>query len=163
MQDKMQITKVEIVCFAVVCAVTMFISANPYAIGVYNGCQWYQHLTYQFFHTSIFHLGANIYVMWFCTTRFALKQWQLLMCLIISMLTPPIYTMPTIGASGIVYAMLGMINAIVLKKLRFASWIALYITISAFLNCNWVIHLLCFILGFITNYIVDLWKRLKTL
>ena len=163
MQDKMQITKVEIVCFAVVCAVTMFISANPYAIGVYNGCQWYQHLTYQFFHASIFHLGANIYVMWFCTTRFALKQWQLLMCLIISMLTPPIYTMPTIGASGIVYAMLGMINAIVLEKLRFASWIALYITISAFFNCNWVIHLLCFILGFTTNYTADLWKRVKTL
>lgn len=159
----MQIAKVEIVCFAVICAVMLIMHSDPYCVGVYNGCQWWQHLTYQFFHTSAFHLGANIYVMWFGTTRFNLKQWQLLMCLIISMLTPPIFTMPTIGASGIVYAMLGMINTMVLKKLRFVSWIALYITVSAFFNCNWFIHLLCFILGFTTNYTVDLWKRLKTL
>lgn len=159
----MQIAKVEIVVFAMVCIVALFASANPYVIGVYNGCQWYQHLTYQFFHASVFHFGANIYVMWVCADRFNLKQWQLLVCLVISMLTPPIHTMPTIGASGIVYAMLGMINTMVLKKLRFASWIALYITISAFFNCNWILHLFCFILGFTANYIVDLWKRLKTL
>lgn len=159
----MQIAKIEIVIFGVVCAVMLMLGIDAMLVGVYDGCRWYQHLTYQFFHANIFHLAVNLYVMWLCVTRFKLSQRQMLMCFIISALAPATLSMPTIGASGIVYAMLGIINTMVAKKLRFAMWIAVYIAISALFNCNWSIHLYCYALGFMFNSITLLWTRLTRL
>lgn len=156
----MQIAKVEIIAFGIVCAVMLMLGIDAMLVGIYDGCRWYQHLTYQFFHANIFHLAINLYVMWLCVTRFKLSQRQMLMCFIISALTPATLSMPTIGASGIVYAMLGIINTMVAKKLRYAMWIAVYIAISALFNCNWSIHLCCYALGFMSNSITLLWTRL---
>ena len=159
----MQIAKIEIIAFGIVCAVMLMLGINAMLVGIYDGCRWHQHLIYQFFHANIFHLAVNLYVMWLCVTRFKLSQRQMLMCFIISALTPATLPMPTIGASGIVYAMLGIINTMVAKKLRFAMWIAVYIAISALFNCNWSIHLYCYALGFMFNSITLLWTRLTRL
>lgn len=159
----MQIAKIEIVSFAIVCIAVLCLPTDPLSIGIYTNCRWWQHLTYQFAHANIFHLAVNIYVMYFCITRFSLSQSQILSCFAISALPPALSDIPTIGASGIVYAMLGVINTMVVEKLKFASWIALYITISYFFNNNWCIHLCCYLLGFLSNYIAILWTRLKRL
>lgn len=156
----MQVAKVEIIAFGIVCAVMLMLGIDAMLVGIYDGCRWYQHLTYQFFHANIFHLVINLYVMWLCITRFKLSQRQMLMCFIISALPPATLPIPTIGASGIVYAMLGIINTMVVKKLRFAMWIAAYIATSALFNCNWSIHLCCYALGFMSNSITLLWTRL---
>lgn len=159
----MQVAKIEIVVFGCICAVMLLLGIDAHSVGVYDGCRWYQHLTYQFFHANIFHLAANLYVMWLCATRLKLSQRQMLLCLAISAMTPATSLMPTIGASGIVYAMLGIINTMVVEKLRFAMWIAVYIAISALFNCNWSIHLYCYALGFMFNSITLLWTRLTRL
>lgn len=159
----MQIAKIEIIAFGVVCAVMLMLGIDAMLVGIYDGCRWHQHLTYQFFHANIFHLAVNLYVMWLCVTRFKLSQRQMLMCFIISAMAPATLPMPTIGASGIVYAMLGIINTMVAKKLRFAMWIAVYIAILALFNCNWSIHLCCYALGFMSNSITLLWTRLTRL
>ena len=159
----MQVAKIEIIAFGIVCAVMLMLGIDAMLVGIYDGCRWHQHLTYQFFHANIFHLAANLYVMWLCITRFKLSQWQMLMCFIISAMAPATLPMPTIGASGIVYAMLGIINTMVVEKLRFAMWIAVYIAISALFNCNWSIHLCCYALGFMSNSITLLWTRLTRL
>ena len=159
----MQVAKIEIVAFGIACAVMLMLGIDAMLVGIYVGCRWYQHLTYQFFHANIFHLAVKLYVMWLCVTRFKLSQRQMLMCFIISAMVPATLPMPTIGASGIVYAMLGIINTMVAKKLRFAMWIAVYIAISALFNCNWSIHLCCYALGFMSNSITLLWTRLTRL
>ena len=159
----MQIAKIEIIAFGIVCAVMLMLGIDAMLVGIYDGCRWHQHLTYQFFHANIFHLAVNLYVMWLCVTRFKLSQRQMLMCFIISAMVPATLPMPTIGASGIVYAMLGIINTMVAKKLRFAMWIAVYIAISTLFNCNWSIHLCCYALGFMSNSITLLWTRLTRL
>ena len=159
----MQIAKIEIIAFGIACAVMLMLGIDAMLVGIYDGCRWHQHLTYQFFHANIFHLAVNLYVVWLCVTRFKLSQRQMLMCFIISAMVPATLPMPTIGASGIVYAMLGIINTMVAKKLRFAMWIAVYIAISALFNCNWSIHLCCYALGFMSNSINLLWTRLTRL
>ena len=159
----MRIAKIEIVLFAIVCIAVLLLPTDPLSIGIYTDCRWWQHLTYQFAHANIFHLAVNIYVMYFCITRFNLSQSQILSCFIISAILPALSHIPTIGASGIVYAMLGIINTMVVEKAKFAAWIALYITISYFFNNNWCIHLCCYLLGFLSNYIAILCTNLKRL
>ena len=156
----MQVEKIEIVLFACICFVLMLLDVDAHTIGIFDGCQWWQRLTYQFFHVSVFHLAVNIYVMWLCVTRFSLSNTIIACCYIASALVPTYTAVPTIGASGIVYALLGVINTMVVEKWRYAAWIAVYIGIFWLFNTNAVLHLTCYVYGLILGNVSLIWRRL---
>ena len=156
----MQVTKIEIVLFACICLVLMLLDVDAHTIGIFDGCQWWQRLTYQFFHVSVLHLAVNIYVMWLCVTRFSLSNTMIACSYIASAIVPTYTAVPTIGASGIVYALLGVINTMVVKKWRYAAWIAIYIGICWLFNTNAVLHLTCYVYGLILGNVSLIWGRL---
>ena len=121
----------------------------------------YTHLTYSFMHASILHLVFNSLA--FIGFYRVLKNYYKGLFLIIVLIAFSAsffaeYTLPTVGASGMVYAMIGMyIGLLVIGKVKilkkdlyiFLFSIGLMFAISVFKhNSNYVLHAICFIMGF---------------
>ena len=99
---------------------------------------WWTHITYIFSHINLLHLFLNSFVIFglFKTLQRIYNKWHLALwvffiAILMSFLSE--YELPTVGASGMAYALVGiMIGLVVKKQLIFAKRINLYI----FFNWN---------------------------
>lgn len=115
------------------------------------------HFTYIFLHTNIFHLLINsisLLTAWIMMQRFY-KRWyffavSFLLAVATSFIPLCIFDKPTVGASGVVYAMIGMILPYYHFKKAHVFYLSIFISlvVSFFLkNSNFYLHLFCFIGG----------------
>ena len=121
---------------------------------------WWTHFTYPFQHASITHLAINMLV--FITAFRVMEKfisWKVLFPIIYLFAVAASFfaeqSLPSVGASGMIYALFGMETVIVLfnrstmkQKITFFSAILLMLVVS-FLNTgsNFMIHLLSFSFG----------------
>lgn len=125
-------------------------------LGYTNTSDWYTHSTYMFQHASFLHLAINclsFLVSWIILSRI-FKRWFILPALLIGFAVSFIplceYSLPTVGISGVVYAMVGMMIPYhrFKKAYLFYLSIAISLIVSYFLkNTNFWLHLFCFISG----------------
>ena len=133
-------------------------------LGFMHGSAWYTHFTYSFQHGSFMHLALNC-ISWLAVThaleRF-FKPWIFLVAVYVVAVVVSFvvsYSVPVVGASGMIYAMLGMYMSLVVRgRVRFASafnfWmffisVFTFLTISFFkTNSAGLLHLLCLCVGF---------------
>jgi membrane associated rhomboid family serine protease len=100
------------------------LNSNGQVIGVAEG-EWWRMLTAAFLHGSLIHLGLNMLFLWFIGTPLeaAIGKWRFLAVYFVSalagsagaLLFDP--TVPTVGASGALYGILG--TAVVLERQGF--------------------------------------------
>jgi len=137
---------------------------------------WWTHLTYNFQHANIWHLLVNSVAFWcvFKSLERHIPPYKIitisLAVAIIASFIPPFYETPTVGASGMIYAMIGILVSITLppyiflftkvptspnkspmvfRLLFWLSCIALMLTVGFFLpNSAGLLHLYCFVGGF---------------
>ena len=151
-------------------------------IGFATTFPWWTHLTYSFQHASILHLIVNTLV--FINTFRVMEgfmSWKKLLPVIyicaVAASFVAVKDVPTVGASGMVYALFGMMSVIVAynkstrkQKLPFFCSIGIMLLVS-FLNSNsnFMVHLVSFCAGAIVfilrsklhNYLNNLlWKQL---
>lgn len=88
-----------------------FLGLPAQVYGVSSHSQWWAHFTYPLLHGNIVHLICNIYALWFCLNeRTYPKQTLLPLLYIIAVVSSFLYTsdQPTIGFSGVIFAMIGI-------------------------------------------------------
>lgn len=130
-------------------------------IGFATNSPWWTHLTYSLQHASILHLVINTLV--FINAFRVMEEfvsWKKLLltiyiCAVVASFVS-IHTVPTVGASGMIYAMFGMISFIVLfnqstwkqKRVFFLSIIFMLLFSYFNKSSNFGVHILSFMLGF---------------
>lgn len=154
-------TKKTVIVFVMLCVAVLLSRIEAKQLGLYAGCPWWHRISYQFAHANIIHLAMNAYCLWLCVTRFRLSLLTIGVCFLVACTAPSFSAVPTIGVSGLVYALFGYINNLVLRKWYFAMWIALYIAVTAFFATNALLHLYCYIGGLTIGYITIVWKRYR--
>jgi len=140
----------------------------------------YTHFTYMFQHSGIVHLIINslAFIGMFRTMEKLVDKKMLSVTIIISSFTMSFVTMydlPTVGASAMIYTMIGMFfgmtticNNIKIadtkKYLLFISVVSISLTISFFKhNSNFVLHVASMIFGFIVSLPISLYDNKKSL
>jgi len=145
-------------------------------LGYAYGSPFYTHLSYMFQHSGIAHLIINsiAFIGVFRMTEQFIKSWELFVLAIISAFAASffsIYTIPTVGASSLIYAMLGIYICITLlskraqiinkrKYLFFLLCVAIGLWISYLKgNSNFAVHLWSLAIGFLMGSLVCLWDK----
>lgn len=133
------------------------LSVAQYGIGV--GASFMQRLSFHFFHASALHVFMNVWVFLSVVFIFDLSLWSIITAFIIGSLFPcdTLYAifpsmesllLPTVGLSGVCYALMGRVAFMVQRKWYYQAWLCFYIGLGfLFPNMNAWIHLYCYIAG----------------
>lgn len=135
-------------------AIVMLIVGIPNeSVGIEKGCDWYCHFTYQFFHASALHLLVNCWALLCLVFYYEVNMKMLAVSYLISA-SVPVSLFPisegivTVGVSGVVFVLMGLISFRVRRKIYYQAWILGFIILSFFFSsCNSWLHLYCYSLG----------------
>lgn len=138
------------------------IDAN--AVGISRGCSLWQRMCYPFFHATILHALVNCWCLLSIAFNSSIHIWKLMAAYIIAISYPDILmgSQPTVGLSGLIFALLGIIS------LSAGRWyinvpILLCIASCGFLlpNINATLHLYCYLVGLMVGLLTTplRWKR----
>lgn len=133
-------------------AVIYLLYTDGSSFGFSTDSAWWTHFTYPFFHGSWIHLIGNCYAFWFVYSNRIFKQYTLPIIITIaiaaSFLTE--MKMPTVGFSGVIFAMGGINSAYRKCKLKNIIPILIALSIGFLLpNTNGMIHLVSFMIAYI--------------
>lgn len=121
-------------------------------IGIYNGCNISCRMIYPFYHANLIHAALNIWCFLSIVFIYDISFWRLCIAYMAAISVPSIalFSTPTVGLSGVVFALFGSISFEVERKTYYQLWMLIYI-ISGFLfpNTNVWIHLYCYIAGLV--------------
>ena len=132
----------------------------------------YTHFTFMFQHAGIVHLVINslAFIGVFRAMERFINKWTLSAVIVFSSFAASIismYDIPTVGASGMIYTMIGMFFGLIISgetaiidKKKFSIFVLsvfLSLTIS-FLkeNSNFLLHIYCMLFGFLSSQMVKL-------
>ena len=140
---------------AVVMALSLVGNIDWRAVGVYPSCPAVNRLTYQFFHTSPLHAAVNAWCVLSVVFIHKVSLQRLMFAYTASAFVPANtigmfaeWNTPTVGLSGVAYALLGTITFNVARKRYFQSCMAVYITLGFVLpKVNAWLHLYCYLCG----------------
>lgn len=104
--------------------------ASPDNAGFFPGSSFVSHLTYSFCHANIFHLAANLVVLWSLRNRICLCA--SLFAAVLASFLPTYVSQPTVGLSGVIFAAIGIMWG---KTGRFLTPVAL-LCLSSFSRCS---------------------------
>lgn len=167
MQDK---TKTVILALALLTLILYWIPIPHSSIGIYTDAPWWGRWTYSLFHASIFHWLVNCWCLLSLVFYIEVSIRQLIYSYIIASLFPVatlyvlfdahILTTPTMGLSGVCYALIGMVTPQVARKREWLTWLAVGFAVSCiFPLINQFVHLWGFILGLGIGYLTQCTKK----
>lgn len=122
-------------------------------VGFYPGCPWQNHILYSFFHVNGFHLAVNLLVLW--QIKNDMKPVTSLAVASVASLLPMYVSQPTMGLSGFLFASFGLMwgrTGQWKEALKKAMPFILFTMLLS--NVNGLLHLYCFILGYIVAYCI---------
>lgn len=121
-------------------------------IGWNSSSPSYARWTYQFFHASWLHVLLNSWSFISAVFLFDLSFNRILIAYIISSCMPS-PELPTIGFSGVCFALFGMASFLSSRKIEFNFWILIYILVGCFFNANVLLHLYCYLAGLLVGWL----------
>ena len=126
-------------------------------VSIFAGSNMSFRFLYPFFHTNMFHALLNSWCLLSIIFIYDIGIGRLLSAYMIAV-TVPVDTLgyftpmdsPTVGLSGLVFALFGSISFEVLRKRYYQLWMLFYL-VAGFLfpGINAVLHLWCYVLGLI--------------
>lgn len=144
-------------------------------LGYNASSPWWTHITYNFQHADWLHLifnSVSFFYIFRALERFIRPRLIITVSLLAAFTASLfcIYDVPTVGASGMVYAMVGMYFALVsAKRVRykdktrlyiFIACVALFLTVSFIKqNSAGMLHLLSLIFGFSEEILIIYFKK----
>ena len=138
----------------------------------------YTHFTYMFQHAGVMHLFINsfVFIGMFRAVEKYVNKWMLsVSCILIGFTASflSVYDIPTVGASGMIYAMIGMFVSITIfykgakindikKYAIFILAVCLSLLLSYFKhNSNFWLHVYSLSMGVVFGMIVSIYKNKK--
>lgn len=126
--------------------------ADCLADGIYAGCRLSCRFLYPFYHANLLHVALNVWCFLSVIFMYDISLFRLTLAYIIAISIPSfcLSDIPTVGLSGVVYALFGSISFEVQRKVYYQLWMFAYI-ILGFLshNTNGWVHLYCYTAGVI--------------
>lgn len=163
-------TKVAALFLSLVMLVLLFTDVSPYDVGLYvhTGTPYCSHLAYQpylshftyhFFHANALHLTLNIWCFLSCVFLADVSAGKLFAAYIIACTAPALSAVPTIGFSGVCFAMLGFIQWQSRNKLSYNVSIISCIVLPLLLlphSVNSLLHAYCYAAAVIVGLLSQL-------
>lgn len=153
-----KVEKVAAIVIALLVTVLSFLQvADWHSVGIYSYCPLSARLEYPFFHANLFHALLNAWCLLSMVFIYKVSLLRMLFAYTVAV-TMPVDTLgeflplesPTVGLSGVVYALFGTISFEVARKRYFQCWMLFYIAVGfIFPNTNAWLHLYCYLCGFI--------------
>lgn len=151
--DTKKITKIASLLITIIICVLVFIPFEYSSVGISFNSSYQQRLLYPFFHANLLHAILNAWCLLSVVFIYHTNIYRLLFCYLIAISIPNIClsTTPTIGLSGLVFALFGSISFEVGKKLYYQSCMLISIIIGFILpTTNGFVHLYCYLAGLVT-------------
>ncbi len=161
-------TKIAALLLSLAMFILLFTDVSPYDVGIYSHSQphphlayqaYWAHLAYHFFHANALHLFLNLWCFLSCVFLADISAGKLFAAYLIACTAPALSPVPTVGFSGVCFALLGFIMWQSSNKLRYNAYILASIVLPlAFLPhaVNNLLHLYCYavavILGAFTQF-----------
>lgn len=118
---------------------------------------------HHFFHGNIFHLAANLLTLYFMMPY--IKRWQMAGAYVIASLSILATSVPVIGFSNIIYALIGLRSpSFDSKWWRHSGTIIFLVVTTAMLfipNISGVTHIVSFVTGVAISVVVRQFKKVK--
>lgn len=126
-------------------------------------CSVEARLCYHFFHANIFHAFCNVWCLLALVFYYNVDGLELLLSYAIATTVPSVAlsTQPTVGASGICFALMGIVFYKVARKRYYLAWIIPVIAVGFFIpRMAATVHLYCFLVGLIVGVsVVNVLRR----
>lgn len=119
-------------------------------VGIYSGCGLSCCLLYPFYHANLLHAILNAWCLLSVVFIYDTSLWRLVIAYIIAVSVPSfcLSDIPTVGLSGVVFALFGSISFEVERKAYYQLWMLAYLVVGfLFPNTNAWVHLYCYIAG----------------
>ena len=129
------------------------------------GCGITGHLCYHFFHANFFHALCNVWCLLALAFYYDIEDWELLLAWLIACSVPSVAmaSQPTVGASGVCFALMGIVFYKVARKRYYLAWIIPMVAVGFLIpGMAATLHLYCFTLGITVSLVlqaVGLYKR----
>lgn len=134
-----------------------FTIATHDAVGIAPGCTMAARFLYPFFHVGFLHAALDAWCLLSIVFIYDISVWRLLLAYAIAVsfpvdtlarLLPP--HAPTVGLSGIVYALFASISFEVARKRYYQCWMLFYLLAGFLLPAvNAYLHLYCYLCGLV--------------
>lgn len=126
------------------------------AVGIFTGCGLGCRMLYPFYHANLLHATLNAWCLLSVIFIYDISLWRLAFAYIIA-ISFPVDALaclgvevldPTVGLSGVVFALFGSISFEVQRKAYYQLWMLAYL-VAGFLfpNTNALVHLYCYMAG----------------
>lgn len=163
-------TKVAALLLSLAMAALMFSDIQPQDVGIYAHtftpyCShlayqpYLSHFTYSFFHANALHLILNIWCFLSCVFLADVSCGKLLAAYLIACTAPALSAVPTIGFSGVCFALLGFIMWQSRNKLSYNVSVISCIVLPLLLlphSVNSLLHAYCYIVAVIVGLLSQL-------
>ena len=120
------------------------------AVGIYTGCGLGCRMLYPLYHANLLHATLNAWCLLSVIFIYDISLWRFFISYIIAVTIPPfcLSGIPTVGLSGVVFALFGSISFEVQRKAYYQLWMLAYL-VAGFLfpNTNALVHLYCYMAG----------------
>lgn len=150
--------------FALLLAVAAaFLVASPLHFAIGGGCSLADRLLYPFFHAGACHLIVNLWCFLALVFQYRVSWADVFIAYALAVAFPTaLCPLPTMGLSGVCFALMGLCAFRVQRKARFQCYVWGFILFSSlFGTVNTWLHVWCFSLGnalSLAEFIVKKWK-----
>lgn len=143
-------TKAASLVLTIVIAVLLLLPINVKAAGMSQGCSLWQRVCYPFLHASILHAAVNCWCLLSIVFNRTIMMWQMIAAYVIAVSYPSVWMgqTVTVGLSGMLFALLGIISVMSRKCYLNVAVIGSVILFGyLFPNINASLHLYCYLVG----------------
>lgn len=167
-------TKIAALLLSLAMFILLFTDISPYDVGIYSYCLPHSHLTYQaywahftyhFFHANALHLFLNLWCFLSCVFLADISVRRLFAAYIIACTAPALSPVPTVGFSGVCFALLGLIMWQSKNKLEYNAYVLLGIVLPLVVvphAVNNLLHLYCYAVAVILGAFAQLSRNSKS-
>lgn len=126
------------------------------AFGICVGCEWWHRLLYPFLHVNIIHCALNVWCILSVVFIYDVFPLRLLLAYLCACSFPvdtlggfyPSLQTPTVGLSGVAFALMGSISLEVKRVYYYQAWMLFYLVVGMLLpSVNGWIHAYCYVCG----------------
>lgn len=161
-------TKVVALLMAFALVALFFVGCDPQAVGIYReasgDCWSVRQLTYHFFHANLMHLALNLWCFLSCVFLADVSAGKLAVAYVIASSVPACQHVPTIGLSGVCFALLGLVMWQSQRKIYYNVSMLFCMAIPAVLlhgRINSALHAYCYCVAVLIGALAMLFHRKK--